>query len=40
LKNSAVKGGASSGSIQGAGVERFFSVIGFPHADDAAHFAA
>ena len=40
LKNSAVNSGASSGSRQMAFVERFFSVICFPHADDAAHLVA
>ena len=33
LKNAAFNSGASSGSLQVAGVERFFAVICFPHAD-------
>ncbi len=40
LKNAAVSSGASSGSVHVAGVEVFFAVIGFPHADNAAYLAA
>jgi hypothetical protein len=40
LKKSSVSSGASSGSFQVAGVERFFAVISFPHADDATGLAA
>ena len=38
-KNSEVNSGASSGSTQVLGVERFFAVIGFPHANDSAGLA-
>jgi hypothetical protein len=39
-KKEASSEGASSGSFQIAGKERFFSFIGFPHTNDAANAAS